>query len=115
MAPSVAPQEPAEPVAWMTQEAMYRLKNYGGNGSRGTVPAHAERSKVATIPLYTQSVAYAQDAGRIWDLLAKLETYHKDGQCMFGVFGFPGFFETGDSAIDAAMALDVTKRDPKGD
>jgi hypothetical protein len=47
-------------------------------------------------------------------LLAKLETYHKDGQCMFGVFGFPGFFETGDSAIDAAMALDVTKRDPNG-
>ena len=41
-----------EPVAWITEEALESLKNRGGNGSRGTVPIHAEKSRVAKIAIY---------------------------------------------------------------
>lgn len=40
----------AEPIAWVTDESLRRLKR-GGNGSRGTVPVHTKPSAVAKHPL----------------------------------------------------------------
>lgn len=39
-----------EPVAWISNESIYRLK-HGGN-SKGTVPVHLMRSGVSNIPLF---------------------------------------------------------------
>ena len=39
-----------EPVAWISNESIYRLK-HGGN-SKGTVPVHLMRSGVSKIPLF---------------------------------------------------------------
>lgn len=41
----------SRPVAWISDESLRRLK-WGGNESKGTVPVHALRSKVAKTPLY---------------------------------------------------------------
>jgi hypothetical protein len=41
-----------KPIGWITRESSQRLRYYGGNGSRGTVPLHAKPSSVACIPLY---------------------------------------------------------------
>lgn len=41
----------AEPVAWISNESLRRLTR-GGNGSRGSVPVHHERSSVAKNPVY---------------------------------------------------------------
>lgn len=40
-----------QPIAWMTKESEKRLLA-GGNDSRNTVPVHAHRSNVATIPVF---------------------------------------------------------------
>ena len=42
----------AGPVAWATRESLGRIED-GGNGSRGTVPVHANPSHVAKFPLFT--------------------------------------------------------------
>lgn len=39
------------PVGWMTRESLYRLTS-GGNSSRGSVPVHANKSKVAYIGIH---------------------------------------------------------------
>jgi len=49
-----------KPIAYMTAEAMYRLKTYGGNG-RGAVPVHAKPSNVSKIKLYTHPVQPISD------------------------------------------------------
>lgn len=38
-----------QPVAWMTEESLHRLKC--GGSSKGTVPVHCSYSNVARIPL----------------------------------------------------------------
>jgi hypothetical protein len=113
MAPSVAPQEPAEPVAWMCEE----LNKYHGwvpvvMFSR---PVECELSR-NPVPLYTQSVADAQDAVRYRWL-------RDAGSVTWISFRTQWHLDSAgcDAVIDkemarvAAMALDVTKRDPKGD
>jgi hypothetical protein len=112
MAPSVAPQEPAEPVAWMCEE----LNKYHGwvpvvMFSR---PVECELSR-NPVPLYTQSVADAQDAVRYRWL-------RDAGSVTWISFRTQWHLDSAgcDAVIDkemarvAAMALDVTKRDPKG-
>lgn len=44
-----------KPFAWITDEAIYRLKKFGGNGSRRTVPIHSSQSRAAKTPLYTKA------------------------------------------------------------
>jgi hypothetical protein len=45
-------QNVRRPEAWITEEALASLTHHGGNGSRGTVPIHAEKSRVAKIAVY---------------------------------------------------------------
>ena len=45
----------SEPLAWITAESLNRIKQEGGNHSRGSVPVHAKRSSVARFPLYDAS------------------------------------------------------------
>lgn len=41
-----------EPVAWISQESLRRLRE-GGNDSKGTVPVHASRTYVSKAALFT--------------------------------------------------------------
>ncbi len=52
-AQGAASQLVQEPFGWITSESAYMLKKHGGNESRGTVPMHAKKSAISTIPLYT--------------------------------------------------------------
>ena len=44
-----------DPVAYVTKESLRRLREAGGNHSRGTVPIHRSRSSVASIPMYCEA------------------------------------------------------------
>lgn len=41
-----------KPLGWITTESLQRLALAGGNGSKGTVPIHAQQSRVAWIPVF---------------------------------------------------------------
>jgi hypothetical protein len=110
VAATPAPQEPAEPVAWLLRPIKPRHKPFV-RGIYSTKPT-AEQYEMAAldgdeyIPLYyTQSVADAQDAGRYRWLKDKSGF---DIRSLLDV----GDFTSLNAHIDAAMALDVTKRDP---
>jgi hypothetical protein len=112
VAATPAPQEPAEPVAWLLRPIKPRHKPFV-RGIYSTKPT-AEQYEMAAldgdeyIPLYyTQSVADAQDAGRYRWLKDKSGF---DIRSLLDV----GDFTSLNAHIDAAMALDVTNRDPKG-
>ena len=66
-------QPAAEPVAWMTQESLHRLRQ-GGNDSRGSVPVHAAASNVAKIPLFmgAQPAAEPAELDRLRTVVANL-------------------------------------------
>jgi hypothetical protein len=105
IAATPAPQEPAEPVAWPSDPeliAMWEKCDHQGLGGLPTGLRFADAIKA------TQSVADAQDAGRYRWLKDKSGF---DIRSLLDV----GDFTSLNAHIDAAMALDVTKRDPKGD
>ena len=117
-----APQEPAEPVAWI------RVLRNDVRIVRFDV-GHAINDYPDGTPLYTQSVADAQDAGR-WVPVSQSPatgaylTMNNHGQC--GVCHYSSHLEAWSTHFGEdvthwmplpappAMALDVTKRDPKG-
>jgi hypothetical protein len=109
-----APQEPAEPVARVLRDgATVRLEWASVEAAHNAKPG----------PLYTQSVADAQDAGRYRWIRSRVTGGPQDGYYSLGeVFAYIPVqndlnreAQSVDEAIDAAMALDVTNRDPKGD
>jgi hypothetical protein len=105
--PSPAPQEPAEPVA-----------EIGVDRFGQTRADLLDHSLAQGTKLYTQSVADAQDARRYRWLRDNGQPFielggvkHEAGEYGTRLAQVPWAL---DAAIDAAMALDVTKRDPKG-
>ena len=50
-----------EPVAWISQESLRRLRE-GGNDSKGTVPVHASRTYVSKAALFTTPLEPAVNA-----------------------------------------------------
>jgi len=44
----------AEPFGFVSLESVLRLKECGGNGSRGTVPLHGKKTPISATPLFTR-------------------------------------------------------------
>jgi hypothetical protein len=101
---TAAPQEPAEPVAV-----------YAFDGERNGFTWLRKPNQWAPdgkpIYLYTQSVADAQDARRYRWLRDPANASHPNWHAIFTT---GDVLDKLDAIIDAAMALDVTKRDPNG-
>jgi hypothetical protein len=108
VAATPAPQEPAEPVAWIHGADLMAMRGKDGPPYMKGAMVRNKQIHDYDTPLYTQSVADAQDAGRYRWLKDKSGF---DIRSLLDV----GDFTSLNAHIDAAMALDVTKRDPKGD
>jgi hypothetical protein len=109
VAATPAPQEPAEPVAWYVQRHAPGKRDHGTRLGPFWKKADAEEwvdDRHVLKELYaTQPVADAQDAMRYRWLKDKSGF---DIRSLLDV----GDFTSLNAHIDAAMALDVTKRDP---